>query len=62
MEPPIKTGRKKKEKLVMMTKYLSYDVIKDVAENEYNFKLTESDKEEFDLIWYDLWVNASLLK
>ena len=45
----------------MHVAYLSYDVVKEVAEREFNFRLVEDDDMEYDIIWYDLWVGASLL-
>lgn len=45
----------------MHVAYLSYDVVKEVAERDFGFRLVEDDDYEYDIIWYDLWVGASLL-
>ena len=53
--------KKKKGRLIMNVAYLSYDVVKEVAEQNYGYKLVEDEEIDFDLIWYDLWVGPSVL-
>ena len=53
--------KKKKGRLIMNVAYLSYDVVKEVAEQNYGYKLVEDEEIDFDLAWYDLWVGPSVL-
>lgn len=44
---------KKKDKIVINLKYTQYDIIGDVAK-EMDYKVTRTDKTEYDIIWFDL--------
>lgn len=51
---------KKKDKILLNLKYSQYDIISEVAE-ELGFKVTKSDKLEYDVIWTDLPTSSNLL-
>lgn len=51
---------KKKEKLVINVKYCQYDIIPDVAK-ELGFRVSRSDKAEYDIMWCDLAPSTNLL-
>jgi hypothetical protein len=41
--------------------YLGYDLIKDVAANNFSFKFTEDEEDEWDIIWCDHFITPNLL-
>jgi hypothetical protein len=41
--------------------YLSYDLIKDVSRDEFQYKLVEDEESEWDLIWFDHYISPNLL-
>jgi len=51
---------KKKEKIVINLKYTQYDILATVAE-ELGYKITRTDKVEYDIIWFDLPPVANIL-
>jgi glutathione synthase/RimK-type ligase-like ATP-grasp enzyme len=51
---------KKKDKIVINLKYTQYDVLSEVAK-EVGFKITRTDKTEYDVIWFDLPPVANIL-
>ena len=44
---------KKKDKIIINLKYTQYDILATVA-TELGYKITRTDKAEYDIIWFDL--------
>ena len=53
-----KKKRKLKSRLTIHIGFTQYDVIKDVAEEDFNMKVTMTDDEDWDLMWIDGGIQA----
>jgi tubulin polyglutamylase TTLL6/13 len=48
-------------KLILNVLYLSYDIIKDIAKEEFSYKLIEDEEAEWDMTWNDHFIPTTLL-
>jgi hypothetical protein len=53
--------RRRRAKLMFNTLFLSYDLIKDIAEKDKGMILTENEETDWDVIWYDAYITPNLL-
>lgn len=51
---------KKRDKIIINLKYTQYEILAKVAE-ELGYKVTRTDKTEYDIIWFDLPPVANIL-
>jgi tubulin polyglutamylase TTLL6/13 len=52
---------RKRNRIIIHIGYTKYDVIKDVAKNEFKFKTTRDDEADWDLLWVDIGIISDRL-